>query len=461
MALKFFIKTYGCQMNERDSEASAAALMKAGYTPAKNENEADILLFNTCSVRDQAERKAVGKIGIMKKNKKRNPNLIIGVVGCMAQNKKEKLFRELPHIDFILGTDKLHTLVETIRKEETSREKCIHTEFDSSKDALEGMDGHLILSSENQEGISEIVKGNSCSAFVALMRGCNRFCSYCIVPYVRGREKSRTPNSILEECRMLADKGIKELMLLGQNVAAYGYPPGQLVPAGDESPFAELLKEIAEITGIERIRFTSPHPACFNDKLIDTIGELEKVCDNIHLPLQSGSDQILTAMGRGYTAEKYLSIVNKLKKHHTETTFSTDIIVGFPGETEEDFNATRKIMETVGFDNAFIFKFSPRTGTKAAELEDSVPQKIKEERNAVLLQVLKNTTGKHNRKLIGTTQKILVEGISKRNSERWYGRTTTNKVTVFTPYQGITPGDIIEVQIDKATEMTLFGTVKS
>jgi tRNA-2-methylthio-N6-dimethylallyladenosine synthase len=321
------------------------------------------------------------------------------------------------------------------------------------------MDGHLILYPENGDEISKIFKGNSSSAFVSLMRGCNRFCSYCIVPYVRGREKSRKTESILQECRMLADKGIKELMLLGQNVAAYGYPTGQLTPVRDESPFAELLKEICKIDGIERIRFTSPHPACFNDKLIYAIGELEKICDNVHLPLQSGSNSILDAMGRGYTSEEYLNIVKKLKACRTGITFSTDIIVGFPGETEKDFEATRNVMETVGFDNAFIFKFSPRTGTKAAEKEDNIPQKVKEERNALLLKVLKKTTAEHNSRLVGTTQNILVEGISKRNSERWYGRTTTNKVTVFTPYAGITPGDIINVTIDRATEMTLFGSV--
>jgi tRNA-2-methylthio-N6-dimethylallyladenosine synthase len=439
-------------MNERDSEAAAAALINAGYISVKNEIEADILLFNTCSVRDQAERKAVGKIGIMKKIKKKKPAIIIGVLGCMAQNKKEKLLKDLPHIDFVLGTDNTHKLIEVLKQEEQEKQKIIKTEFNSSTESMETMGGHLLFTNSVDEDSKA-----QCTAYVSLMRGCNRFCSYCIVPYVRGREKSRTKESILHECKELVKKGIKEVMLLGQNVAAYEFAPGQLTPKNGESPFADLLVEISKISGLERIRFTSPHPACFNDKLIETIANLPKVCNNIHLPLQSGSDTILKAMGRGYTADQFYSIAEKLHNLCEDITFSTDIIVGYPGETDEDFNKTRDLMNKVGFDNAFIFKFSPRSGTKAAKIEDSVDQSIKEIRNSLLLKDLKKRTEANNKLYVDTTQEILVEGISKRNNLRWSGRTTTNQLVVFEPYEGIKSGDIIDVEIYKATSMTLFG----
>ena len=439
-------------MNERDSEAASVALINAGYIPVKTEQEADILLFNTCSVRDQAERKAIGKIGIMKKNKKKNPNIIIGVLGCMAQNKKEKLLKELPHINFVLGTDNTHKLLEVIKQQEKENKQQISTEFSSSTDSMETMGGHLIFT---DNAITD--NKTKCTAFVSLMRGCNRFCSYCIVPYVRGREKSRDKIAIIKECQQLVDRGIKEIMLLGQNVAAYGFKPGQLNPENQESPFADLLVDISKISDLKRIRFTSPHPACFNDKLIETIAELPKVCNNIHLPLQSGSDKILKAMGRGYTSEQFLSITEKLKKLCPGITFSTDVIVGFPGETDENFNQTRDLMNKVGFDNAYIFKFSPRTGTKAAELDNSVEQSVKEERNAILLEDLKKRTEINNKLYVNTIQNILIEGVSKRNPSRWSGRTPTNQLVVFDPYENIKPGDIINVKINKATSMTLFG----
>ena len=439
-------------MNERDSEAASVALINAGYIPVKKEIEADILLFNTCSVRDQAERKAVGKIGIMKKNKKKKPSIIIGVLGCMAQNKKDELLKDLPHVNFVLGTDNAHKLVEVLQQLEKENKQFIATEFNSSSDSMEIMGGHLIFTNNT---ITD--NKTKCTAFVSLMRGCNRFCSYCIVPYVRGREKSRDKTAIIQECQQLVDKGIKEIMLLGQNVAAYEFKPGQLNPENEESPFADLLVDISKITGLKRIRFTSPHPACFNDKLIETIAELPKVCNNIHLPLQSGSNKILKAMGRGYTSEHFLSIAERLRNLCPDITFSTDVIVGFPGETDEDFNQTRDLMNKVGFDNAYIFKFSPRTGTKAAKLDDSVEHAVKEKRNALLLKDLKKRTETNNNLYVNTIQNILVEGVSKRNPSRWSGRTTTNQLAVFDPYENIKSGDIIDIKVNKATSMTLFG----
>jgi tRNA-2-methylthio-N6-dimethylallyladenosine synthase len=313
------------------------------------------------------------------------------------------------------------------------------------------MSGHII----DKEGEDS---KNTVSAYIALMRGCNRFCSYCIVPYVRGREKSREAQSVIKEARKLVDCGIKEIMILGQNVAAYGLD-GRLTANSGESPFADLLAELSNIEGLERIRFVSPHPSCFNDKLIEAVTSLPKVCKNMHLPLQSGSDRILKTMNRGYTAEDYYNIVQRLKKGSPDITFSTDIIVGFPGETQQDFDLTREMFNKVRYDNAFIFKYSPRRGTKAADMDDSVTQKDKEERNHILLADLKKITSENNTAMVGRKLSVLVEGESRRNSERWFGRTTTNKTVVFTPDDTILVGDIIEITVEKSTSVTLFGKV--
>ena len=438
--MKFYIRTYGCQMNERDSEAAASVLIAAGHVMVHDEDEADILLFNTCSVREQAERKALGKVGILIKLKKKKPDIIIGVLGCMAQRLKEKIIEDIPHVDFVAGTDQLHRLPEIVSSIILKRTHVVAVDADS--EIVENMSGHLY--SDNQ-----------ISAFISVMRGCNRFCSYCIVPYVRGREKSRDRKEIVEEAKSLVGAGIKEIVLLGQNIASYGLEGrGQ---ATEESPFAELLEELARIDGLLRIRFVSPHPQYFNEKLIDAVAALPKVCKNMHLPLQSGSDRILKLMNRHYTAEKYLSIVDALKEKSPGITFSSDIIVGFPTETDEDFAATRNLMQASGYDNAYIFKYSTRSGTKAAEMEDDVPQSVKEERNQILLADLVEMTGRHNKAILGSTVEVLVEGLSKRNSERWCGRSDSNKVVVFDPSPAIKIGDLVKLEITRATAMTLFG----
>lgn len=449
-------------MNERDSEASAAALINAGLQMTKIEEEADVLLFNTCSVRDQAERKAIGKIGIIKKLKRRRPHILIGILGCMAQSRKDDLLVELPHVDFVIGTDQLYTLVEVVKKELNQREKIVNIDIDDKFDSLEGMEGHLIHckdDNDNETPLNLNKNDHPCSAYVSLMRGCNRFCSYCIVPYVRGREKSRSTDLIIKECEKLVSAGVKEVMLLGQNVAAFGLEKGERVPKPGFSPFADLLESINDIEGLARIRFTSPHPSCFNDKLIETVTSLPKVCNNIHLPLQSGSDKILELMGRGYTANEFMKIVNSLKERDPDITFSTDIIVGFPGETNEDFLKTRAIFNEVEFNNAFIFKYSPRRGTKAAKIADSVPMSDKEERNGLLLQDLKRITTAYNKAQVGKTLEVMVEGVSKRNKDKWFSRTTSNQVVIFSPYKNIKSGDITNIHIERSTSMTLFGDV--
>ncbi len=438
--MKFYIKTYGCQMNERDSEAAASALIASGHEMVHDENKADILLFNTCSVREQAERKALGKVGILIKLKKQKPHIIIGVLGCMAQRLKDKIIEDIPHVDFVAGTEQFHRLPEIIASVIEKRKHIVAVDADSG--VIENLAGHL--HSDNQ-----------ISAYISVMRGCNRFCSYCIVPYVRGSERSRDADEIIKEAEILVGSGIREIILLGQNIASYGME-GRGQPS-DDSPFADLLAGLNKINGLARIRFTSPHPQYFNEKLIEAVASIPKVCKNVHLPMQSGSDRILKLMNRHYTAEKYLAIVNSMKSKAPGITFSTDVIVGFPSETEEDFKATRQLMKDVGFDNAYIFKYSPRSGTKAADMMDDVPQKVKEERNQILLADLAETTEKHNKAIVGSTVEVLVEGVSKRNASRWCGRSDSNKVVVFEPSPDIKIGDLVKLKISRATAMTLFG----
>ena len=440
--MKIYMKTYGCQMNERDSEAMVALLQEKGHQVVTDENEADVLLFNTCSVREQAELKAIGKVGILKKLKRKKPDIFIGMLGCMAQRRGDELLKQIPHLDFVLGTDQLGRLPAIIEQESKKREKLAYT--DTNTDLVEGVRHHL--------------KGNKISDFIAVMRGCDMFCAYCIVPYVRGREKSRLIDDIVSEAIELAGRGVKEITLLGQNVSSFGLSQ-KTTERPTTSPFADLLHKLNEIDGIERIRFFSPHPYFFNDHLIDAISSLPKVCNNIHLPIQSGSDGILKRMNRRYDYAMYIEIVEKLRAKDPDITFSTDVIVAFPGETEEDFLDTRNLMNKVEFDNAYIFKYSPREGTPAAKYEDQIPQTVKEERNQILLSDLSEVTKKHNKALVGRVLEILVEGPSKRNSETWTGRTTTNKVTIFDPHDDIKPGDLINVKIDRSTSMTLFGTV--
>ena len=432
-------------MNERDSEAIAAELLQRGYEIVQNEKEADVLIFNTCSVREQAERKAIGKVGILKRLKRNRPDIFIGIIGCMAQRIGKDLLKEIPHLDFVIGTEQLIKIPDIIEKEIQKREKI--AKLETRKDLMDGLDQHL-----NVDG--------KFSDYVSVMRGCDMFCAYCIVPYVRGREKSRPIPDIIAEVKALAEKEIKEVTLLGQNVSAYGLDQS-MKERPTESPFADLLTEINKIEKIKRIRFFSPHPYFFNDKLINTIAELPKVCNYIHLPLQSGSDKILKAMNRRYTSEMYLEIVNKLKARIPNLTLSTDVIVAFPGETEKDFNATRELMNKVGFDNAYIFKYSPREGTPAAKSIDQIPQNVKEERNHILLKDLEKYTTKHNKQLVGETFEVLVEGPSKRNLERWTGRTTTFQVVIFDPTADIKRGELVKVKIDRATSMSLFGKIIS
>ena len=442
--MNVYIKTYGCQMNERDSEAIAGMLAKQGYSIVEQESDGDILIFNTCSVREQAERKAVGKIGIMKKQKKRKPHLIIGAMGCMAQNIGEKLLEDLPHLDFVIGTGQLHKLPEVLNSIIEERQQL--SLLTGGKDVLTSMGTHYQMSKEKEY-----------QASIAVTRGCNRFCSYCIVPHVRGREISREIDDVVTEAKELVADGVREIMLLGQNVAAFGLDGDTNPPPDEISPFADLLVELNKIDGLCRIRFVSPYPSYFNDKLIDTLGILDKVCHNIHLPLQSGSDRILQKMNRQYSAEQYLEIVDKLRKSMPDVSFSTDIIIGFPGERDEDFKATHKMMKKVGYMNAFIFKYSPRSGTPAADMEDQVLQNVKEERNQILLKELGRYTTANNASYVGSIQEVLVEGPSRRNKKRWAGKMKSFQVVIFDPSSDTERGQLVKVKITHSTSATLFG----
>jgi len=438
--MKIFIKTYGCQMNERDSEAIGALFEKSGHTLCDDENSADVLLFNTCSVRDTAERKAKGKIGYMRKLKNRNPDLIIGVMGCMAQRLGDQLLAELPHLDFVLGTGQLHKALETVENIARNRQRV-----SSTLPSLEEID----MLGEH--------RNNSWSAQIAITRGCNRFCSYCIVPYVRGREVSRTRDSIIAEAENLIANGVREILLLGQNVAAYGLNGDIRPPAEGHSPFAELLEALNELPGLERIRYTSPYVSYFNDRLISALASCSKVCHNIHLPLQSGSDRILQAMNRQYTAQSYREKVASLRQAIPDLTFSTDVIVGFPGEEESDFEATRELMNEVGFEQAYIFKYSPRPGAKSALLADTVSEEEKLRRNNILLDDLQLRIGKKLKNMTGSTVEVLCEGVSARNSSRWTGRTGTNFVVHFEPDTQVKTGDLRNVRITGCGQVSLFG----
>lgn len=443
--MNFFIKTYGCQMNERDSDSAAALLISKGYTAVDHENDADLVILNTCSVRDQAERKAIGKLGIMKRLKEEKPHMIFGIMGCMAQRCGDELLKKIPHLDFVIGTDQIHSIPDAVQSVLDGRNKLDLRERSGAD--TEGIDMHR-------------TEGLSYNAFISIMRGCDRYCSYCIVPYVRGHERSRNPEGIVEEAKMLVSHGVKEIMLLGQNVAAFGLDQHAPNQPDDLSPFADLLSELVKIEGLERLRFTSPHPAYFNEKLIQTIAREDKICKCIHLPLQSGSDRILKRMNRPYTADRYRQIVRRLKELVPGIAFSTDVIVGFPTETEEDFRMTQDLMNEVGFDNAFIFKYSPRRGTVSARtMEDDVPQEVKEERNQILLKDLEARQCVKNASLVGTEQILMVEGPSKRNPARWSGRTDTFKLAVFEPQSSVKCGDLVKVKIVRATPMTLYGEI--
>ena len=439
-----FIKTYGCQMNERDSEAVAAQLVAKGYTLAKTEGIADVVLLNTCSVRDLAEQKAMNKMkNLAGTARKDNPNQILGYLGCMAQSRGKELIDKLPDVDLVLGTQKFHRAAEYLDDLLSGkREKIVDVDAEEKSEAT--IREHLLNGSAK----------TSVSAFVSIMQGCNQYCTFCIVPYTRGEERSRTIEDIVAECRELVVRGVREITLLGQIVTSFGKRD---IPALDgKSAFVQLLDAVHAIDGLERIRFTSPHPKGYGNDLVEAYARLPKLCESAHIPLQSGSDRLLKLMHRGYTREKFLGIIEKLRMAKPGIGITTDIIVGFPGETEEDFELTLSLCREVQFDNAYIFKYSPRRDTPAAEMPDQVPQEIREQRNHRLLELVNDIAARKYDAFIGQQVQILVEGPSKKNAARYTGRTRCNRIVLFDG-SSRHQGQLMDVKIERTGSFTLYG----
>ena len=443
---RVYIKTYGCQMNERDSEAVAAMLRGKGYSIVDNEQEADVVLLNTCSVRDQAEQKAIGKAGHLAKRKRKEPNFIIGVMGCMAQNRGGALLDRLPDLDLIIGTQKFHRVPDHLSNMIATMQG-------------QGPRPRSIVDLEEEADSQNTIKSHTSdtvqvTAFVSIMQGCNMKCSYCIVPKTRGAERARPMDEIIAEIKELAASGTREVTLLGQIVNQYGIREFPFVD--QKSPFVQLLEKVHEIEGIDRIRFTSPHPVGFKDDLIECYGRLPKLVEYLHFPMQSGSNRILKAMRRPYSIEKFREIIGKLRTVRPDMYISTDIIVGFPGETEADFELTRRHFEEIGFDMAYLFKYSVRPDTTAEPLGDPVTKEQKEERNQILLDILAKQSLARNETLIGTVENVLFEGPAKKGDNMFLGRTPGNRVVLVKASPRLI-GQIVPVRFNRATASTLFG----
>ncbi|MFC7339565.1 tRNA (N6-isopentenyl adenosine(37)-C2)-methylthiotransferase MiaB [Haloferula chungangensis] len=453
---KVHIRTYGCQMNERDSEQVAQMFSEGGYTVTGNEAEADAILINTCSVRDQAEQKALGKMGHMGSHRKQKPHVVYGFMGCMAQSRGPELFEKVPHLDVVVGTQKYHKVFEYV-------DRILQRRLERRMDELElSLHGENVCDVEEESGSQNTIrdhvpKEHNASAFVSIMQGCNMRCSFCIVPDTRGKERGRPISEIVDEVRMLASHGVKEITLLGQIVNLYGRTEFEKVDG--KSPFVQLLEAVHGVEGIERIRFTSPHPIGYRDDLVAAFTYLPKLCSHIHFPMQSGSDRILKAMRRPYKNAKFIEICEKMKAARPDIAITTDIIVGFPGETEEDFQATIDTVERLQFDNAFVFRYSKRKDTPAAEMDDQLPERVKEERNQRLLAVVDRLAQEKNHALVGSVQQVLCEGLSKNNKETLTGRTPQNKILIFKGDQAKLTGQILDIKVNECTGFTLYGDV--
>lgn len=430
---KYYVESYGCQMNDHDSERLRGMLEIMGYEPSENKFEADFIIFNTCCVREHAEKRVFGNIGALKKIKDERPDFIIGVCGCMMQQKavSDRLFKRFPFVDLVFGTNELHEFPQMFEK------------------VLSGARVKQVQESDGEipEGLPA-TRINTLSTSLVVMYGCNNFCSYCIVPYVRGRERSRNISDIVNETKRLAEKGYKEVTLLGQNVNSY--------KSDDGHDFADILHAINDVDGIKRIRFMTSHPKDLSDKLIDAMASLEKVCNHIHLPVQSGSDRILKLMNRKYTSAHYMHLIDELRKKVEGIEITTDIIVGFPTETEEDFEATLDIVRQAEFSAAFTFKYSPRTGTAAARMDDQVPEIVKKERLCRLNSCCSEIITENNQKHIGTVGEVFVEGVDMRDKPMAFGKLSSFKMVYF-PGDKDLIGQFLNVKITKTKHNSLFG----
>ncbi|MBN2602111.1 MAG: tRNA (N6-isopentenyl adenosine(37)-C2)-methylthiotransferase MiaB [Candidatus Marinimicrobia bacterium] len=428
---KYYIETYGCQMNEADSEIIAGLLERENYIATCNPEEANIILVNTCSVRHGADNRAISRLSQFKSLKKTNPDLLLGLVGCVAQRDRGKILKEKPFIDLVLGPDAYRQIPQLIMNKP-------HSFVDVNLSRREVYDGLMPF------------RNSVVNAWVSIMRGCDKFCSYCIVPYTRGRERSRSVKSIVEEVKIAVNDGYQEITLLGQNVNSYRYK---------EYRFPELLIQVAKIPGVKRIRFTSPHPEDVNARMLEVMRDFDNICKHIHLPLQSGSTKVLSAMNRSYTQKRYLDFVANIRNLLPTCGITTDIIVGFPGETAADFEETLRVMDEVIFDNAYMFKYSPRPNTAAVQLTDNVTEEEKAERlNRIIAKQKKHTTFR-NRQTIGTVQSVLIDGSSKKNVDEKIGRTDSNKLVILKEGNADI-GDLIDILITGAPGVSLFGKIQ-
>ena len=432
----FYLETFGCQMNVVDSERIVALLAEIGYEQTEDPEQAGLVLLNTCAVRDKAVRKAYGHLGCFKPLKERNPSLIIGMGGCIAQQEGKQLLEEFPYLDLVFGTHNVHRLPEMVQQVADKHVRCEETEFLDRDTRLQ-----LFPSRTGQEAFTR---------FVTVMQGCDNFCSYCVVPYVRGREISRPSSEVLEEIRDLASQGVREITLIGQNVNSYGNKEE------GELSFAELLEQVNAVDGIDRIRFTTSHPKDLSNELIDCFGRLDKLCKHLHLPVQCGSDNILKAMNRGYTRERYLEIVSRLHQVCPDIRLSSDIIVGFPGETEDDFAETMSLLEAVRYTEIYSFIYSPRKGTTAADMKDEFTAEAKQQRFNRMLDLQQEISRQTWEADVGTIQEILVEGASKVGDGQMFGRSTWNRIVNFSGPAELA-GTLVKVKITKAFRNSLLG----
>ena len=431
MPKRYHVTTFGCQMNEHDSERIKGMLESLGYAEADTRSAADLILFNTCSIREAADSKFVAHLGEAKRIKREQPGTVIGVGGCWAQSVKEEVFARFPFVDVAFGPGQVHKLAEFLTSDSLTAQGFFE---------FEGFTGHLPAK-----------RARDFQGWVQISVGCNSVCSYCIVPSTRGREVSRQPGELVQEIRRLADDGVREVTLLGQNVNSYGRD----LARDDRITFSELLRAIDAVPGIERIRYTSPHPKDMREDVIRAHAELPALCEHIHLPLQSGSSPVLKRMRRTYTRERYLDRVALIREHVPDCALTTDIIVGFPGETEADFQQTLEVAEEVGFDGAFTFIYSPRRETEAATMADQIPHEIKVARMERLVEVIQRRARERAQRFVGRTVEVLVEGLSRNDPTRLRGRCRHNKVVNF---DGLgEAGDLVEVEITSATSQTLSG----
>jgi len=446
---KVFIHAFGCQMNKLDAELALSALRRAGYEEAATPDEADVALYNTCSVRAHAEERVYSNVGKLKSLKRRKPSLIIGILGCMAQKDGEKIFERLPHVDLVCGTREFPRIAELI--EEARRLSCARRSSGSAKSRAD-----RVLACSEEAAVSEAreisVRPNRRRAFLGIMRGCDNYCAYCVVPFVRGPEISRPVAEVVDEAKRLADDGCREITLLGQNVNSYGK---SFTPSA--RALADLLARLDKVAGLARVRFITSHPKDMSREILEAVRDLPTVCEHLHMPAQSGSDRVLAAMNRRHTARGYRDLVALERELAPGIAIASDFIVGFPGETDAEFDETAALLRDIRFQNSFVFKYSTRPGTAAAKLADDVPWEEKRRRNLALLEIQAAVNLEENRKFIGQEAEVLVEGPSRRDASRLTGRLRTNQIVVFEGPETLA-GELVRVRVESATPLTLAGT---